>query len=359
MRAEGVSYHPDSPVPDLPPHAALRPRALLGLVLTAVTLASCAHGNDLYVLAEGNFKERDFERALKRYRKLGSEECTPEGSRRLCCAALLGEAESLLALQEREASLKTYERCRQECPTDTEVRRRQYLAEHASDPEGDPRTVNSTFTVEHVLGGLGERDKILWVGLFLDGEVVGHEPLVVHPGAHELEAEILLEARGPDRNGNVNKMSPVRLRSRQPVAVPGANYLRLTLAERAESSLAEDRMTLEIEVKSASEVKPEPRPSDPAVAAKLSIDLRVAGQDPKFPPELARHGDGWKVATEICVGPEGRVRSVKFLGPAPARDPRVDAIILETLRRWRYGAYRVDNVLTGFCHSHEVDLAAR
>jgi len=239
---------------------------------------------------------------------------------------------------------------------DPDVRRRQYLAEHASDPEGDPSTVNAVFTVENVLGGLGEREKILWLGLFLDGDPIGHEPLVVHPGSHDLEVELLLEARGPDRKGS---MSPVRLRSRQPVAVPGPNHLRVTLAERAAASLAEDRMTLDLEVKSASDVKPEPRPSDPAVAAKLTIDLRVAGQDPKFPPELARHGEGWKVPTRICIGPEGRVRSVTFLGPAPARDPRVDAIILETLRRWRYGAYRVDNVLTGFCHDHDVDLAAR
>jgi hypothetical protein len=354
-----VSYHAESAVTEIrPTRAALRPRVLVGLALTAVALAGagCAHGNDLYALADGNFKERDFERALKRYRKLGSEECTPEGTRHLCCAALLGEAESLLALQEREASLQAFERCRQECPTDTDVRRQQFLAEHASDPEGDPRTVSSVFTVEYVLGGLGEREKILWVGLFLDGELVGHEPLMVHPGDHELEAEILLEARGPDKSGS---MSPVRLRSRQPVSVPGPSYLRVTLAERAASSLAEDRMALDIEVKSASDVHAEPAPSDPAVARKLNIDLRVAGQDPKFPPELARHGDGWKVNTEICVGPEGRVRSLKFLDAAPAHDPRADAIILEAVRRWRYGAYRVDNVLTGFCHAHQIDLAAR
>jgi hypothetical protein len=353
-----VSYHADCAVTEIraTPAAALRPRVLLGIALTAALGGSCAHGNDLYVQADGNFKERDFERALKRYRKLGSEECTPEGTRRLCCAALLGEAEALLALQERQSSLKAFERTRQECPTDTEVRRRQYLAEHASDPEPDATTVNSVFTVEHVLGGLGERDKILWVGLFLDGEFVGHEPLVVHPGAHELEAEILLEARGPDRKGG---SSPVRLRSRQPVAVPGPSYLRVTLAEQAASSLPEDRMALEIEVKSAGEVRAEPAPSDPAVARKLSLDLRVAGQEPRFPPELARHGEGWKVNTEICVGPDGRVRSVKFLDAAPAHDPRVDAIILETVRRWRYGAYRVDNVLTGFCHTHPIDLAGR
>jgi hypothetical protein len=327
----------------------------LGVVLVAL-LAGCAHGNDLYVQAEGNFKERDFDGALKRYRKLGSEECAPEGNHRLCCAGLLGEAESLLALQERQAALGAFERCRQECPMDVEVRRRQYLAEHANDPEGDPATVTSVVNVEYLLTGLSDRDKILWVGLFLDGELVGHEPLTVHPGAHELEAEILLEARGPDRKGG---MSPVRLRARQPIPVPGTDYVRITLAERVDASLAEDRMALEMETKPARDAPVEPKPADPAVASKLNLDLRVAGHDPQFPTELSRRGAGWKVRTEICVGPEGRVRSVKFLGAAPAHDPRVDAIILESLRRWRYGAYRVDNVLTGFCHPHEVDLAAR
>jgi hypothetical protein len=347
-----VGYHG----PRVPPTtAAPRTSAALGLVLMAsVALGACAHGNDLLVAAQGNYGERDFEGALKRYRKLGGEECAPEGTRRLCCAALLGEAESLLALQERQAALKSFERCRQECPTDTDVRRKLFLAEHAQDPESDASTVTATFTVEHVLAGLGERDKIQWVGLFLDGELVGHEPLVVHPGAHELEAELLLDARGSSRGG-----TPVRLRSRQTISVPGPSYVRLTLAERAESSLAEDRMSLDLEVKSASDVVAVAKPSDPAVAAKLTVDLRVAGENPRFPSDLARHGEGWKMRTEICVGPEGRVRSVRFLDASPAHDPRVDAILLEAVRRWRYGAYRVDNVLTGFCHEQDIDLAAR
>jgi hypothetical protein len=352
-----VSYHADSAVIETSPtpRAAPRPRALLGLLLIAAAFAgSCAHGNDLYVLAEENFRERDFDGALKRYRKLGREECVPEGNHRLCCQGLLGEAEALLALQERQSALTAFEKCRQECPMDGEVRRRQYLAEHATDPEGDPSTVTATFNVEHAMGGLGERDKILWIGLFVDGEFVGHEPLTVRPGAHELEAEILLEARGPDRKGS---MSPVRLRARQPIPIPGTGYIRVTLAERIDASLAEDRMALELEARPTRDAPVEAKPSDPAVASKLNLDLRVAGQDPRFPPELTRRGAGWKVKTEICVGPEGRVRSVKFLGAAPAHDPRVDAIILETLRRWRYGAYRVDNVLTGFCHPHDVDLA--
>jgi hypothetical protein len=320
-----------------------------------LALGACAHGNDLLVAAQGSYGERDFESSLKRYRKLGDEECAPEGNHRLCCAGLLGAAQSLLSLQERDQALKTFERTRQECPTDLDVRRQLYLAEHASDPEADPATVPATFTVEHVLGGLDDDEKVLWVGLFLDGEFVGHEPLTVHPGAHDLEAEVLLEARGPEKG---ESRSPVRLRARQPIGVPGPNYIRLTLANRADASLAEDRLALEMEVRSASDFTPvAPKAPTAEVAAKLSIDLRVAGHDPKFPPELARHGDGWKMRTEICVAPEGRVRSIKFLDAAPAHDPRVDAILLETVRRWRYGAYKVDGVLTGFCHEHQINLA--
>jgi outer membrane biosynthesis protein TonB len=205
-----------------------------------------------------------------------------------------------------------------------------------------------------VLGGLGDEEKVSWVGLFLDGELIGHEPLMVHPGAHDLDVEILIETHGAEKGAH----NPVRLRARQPIAVPGPSYLRLTLTERADASLAEDRLTLDLEVRSPSDVVPTaPRPPTADVAAKLNLDLRVAGHDPKFPPELARHGDGWKMPTEICVGPEGRVRSIKFTASAPAHDPRVDAIVLETVRRWRYGAYKVDNVLTGFCHQHEINLA--
>jgi hypothetical protein len=316
--------------------------------------ASCAHGNDLLVAAQGDVGERDFEHALKRYRKLSGEECAPDGNHRLCCAALLGEAESLLALQERQAALSSFQRCRQECPTDLDVRRRMYLAEHASDPESDPATVAAPFTVEHVLGGLADEEKLSWVGLFLDGEFIGREPLMVHPGAHDLEAEVLLDARNAEKGGR----SPVRLRAHQPIAVPGPSYIRLTLTERADASLPEDRLTLEMEVHAPGEVvATAPRPPTADVAAKLNLDLRVAGHEPKFPPELARHGEGWKMRTEICIGPEGRVRSVKFLDPAPAHDPRVDAVLLETVRRWRYGAYKVDNVLTGFCHQHDINLA--
>jgi outer membrane biosynthesis protein TonB len=83
----------------------------------------------------------------------------------------------------------------------------------------------------------------------------------------------------------------------------------------------------------------------------------MTGSDPKFPPEFVQRGSGWRVRTEICVAPDGRVQAIQFVDTAPAHDPVVDATILETVRRWRYGAYKVDGALHGFCHLHEVDLA--
>jgi hypothetical protein len=337
----------------------LNDRALLVLVLACLG-ASCSHGQSLLNAADSSFHERDYGDAAKRYRKLSAEECTPEGTGRLCCAGLLGEAESLLAVSERQAALKAFERCRQECPTNMEVRRKQYLAEHASDPEreGAP-TTSATFTVEHVLGTLSDRAKILWVGLFLDGDVVGREPIGVHPGSHDLEAEALLDAPG----GRGVEARPVRLRARQTFEVPSHGEMswpasvRLTLGERSDASLPEDRTTLEMEVNRPQTPPPALKPAEAEAARHLGVELRMSGNDPKFPSDLAQHGAGWRVRTEICVSPEGRVQSIKFLDTAPAHEPRVDATILETIRRWRYGSYKVDGVLRGFCHPHEVDLA--
>jgi hypothetical protein len=38
------------------------------------------------------------------------------------------------------------------------------------------------------------------------------------------------------------------------------------------------------------------------------------------------------------------------------REPSVDAAILEGVRRWRYGAFKVDGKSYGFCHPHVLDL---
>jgi TonB family protein len=329
----------------------------LALVFYGACLAaSCSHGQGLLSKADGSFQERDYESSLERYRKLTGEECAPEGSSRLCCAGLLGEAESLLALSERQAALKAFERCRQECPTLPDVRRKQFLAEHAMDPEAQDTPAPVTFTVEHVLGSLSDRAKLVWVGLFLDGEVVGREPLSVRSGSHDLEAEALLDAPG----GKGVQARPVHLRARQPFHLPARGeriltpHVRLTFGERANASLPEDRTTLEMEVSGAPPVRePLPTPRPPG----LGIELRVSGTDPKFPDNLAQRGSGWRVRTEICVAADGRVQSVQFVDTAPAHDPVVDATILEAVRRWRYGAYKVDGVARGFCHPHEVDLA--
>jgi hypothetical protein len=52
------------------------------------------------------------------------------------------------------------------------------------------------------------------VGLFLDGEVVGREPLSVRSGTHELEAEALLDA--PGGKGCRPARAPARAAALQP-----------------------------------------------------------------------------------------------------------------------------------------------
>lgn len=344
-----------------------RGRGALALVAVGLLVGACAHGNDLLASADGGLRDRDFEYALKRYRKLSSEECNPEGSQRLCCAGVIGEGRALMALQERQAAIKAFEHGRAECPTDVEVRRQLFLAEHATDPENNDATTQASFTVEHVLSGLGPREKITWVGVFLDGEIVGHDPIAVHPGSHDLDAELLLQAQGAAKGSQT-----VRLRARQPLDVPAGSVgaftknIRLTLTERADASLAEDRLALALELVPLVEATPAPAGARVTTIgkagdtpARLDTDLRVTGTDPKFPADLAKHGSGWKMRTRICVGPEGQVKSIAFLDTAPAHEPRVDAIVLETVRRWRFGSYRVDGVLQGFCYDTDIDLASK
>jgi hypothetical protein len=192
--------------------------------------------------------------------------------------------------------------------------------------------------------------------------------MAVTPGNHELEAEAFVEVRGA-----AGARRPVRLRARHPLTVaPGAGVAelaataRLTLGERPDASLPEDRIVFQMEVTplapAGEAAAPAPAiPGAPAVvdrvlAQHLGLELRVSGDAPRVPPELLRRGQGWKMKTELCISPHGRVERVRFLEPAPAHDPRVDAAVLEALRRWRYGAYRVNGVLQAFCHALAVDL---
>jgi hypothetical protein len=345
-------------------------RLSLLAALAALGLAgACATPAETLARADGNYRDRDFERALRKYREVRTEACAPRGDRRLCCPAMIGEGQALIELQERHAGLAALERARSECPYDLEVRRKLYLANHASDPESNAQTSSVAFIVDNQIGKLSERARIAWLGIFLDGEVVGREPSNLAPGEHELEGEAMIEARDGGRT------TPVRLSARTSVHVPGGrdaaphwqSTIRIVLGERPGASLPEDRMTFQMEATplAAPGSTPATPPAAPAGAPQLSpalsqhlgLELRVSGNAPRVPPELLRRGEGWKMRSEICVAPDGHVDAIKFLEPSPAHDPRVDAAVLEALRRWRYGGYRVNGVLQGFCHPLAVDLA--
>ena len=349
--------------------AAFRRRARVVGIGTVIflTVVGCASGDQLLNAAQSDFRERDFQGALGRYRDLGREQCVPDKSPRLCCAALIGEADALVALEEAQAALRAYEHGRAQCPDNLEVRRKHYLAQHASDPEPTGPESTASFAVEHLLGSLGDGARILWVGVFLDGELVGRDPSPVRPGKHDLEAEALVEGRGSSSSGS----RTVRLHARQPLVVPAhttstdlRGTIRLIFGERAEASMPDNRLSFDMEVTPLRPAGSEPpaaaaKPGDGMLTAHVGRDLRVSGGDPRIPADLVRRGDGWKVPTEVCVKADGKVDSVEFLRPTPARDPRADAAILEAVRRWRYGSYKVNGALKPFCHPHDIDLAAR
>jgi outer membrane biosynthesis protein TonB len=95
------------------------------------------------------------------------------------------------------------------------------------------------------------------------------------------------------------------------------------------------------------------------LAEHLGMSMRTEGSPPRVPRELLRAGEGWKIPAELCVTPQGRVDLIRLLQPGAGRDPRVDAAILEAVRRWSYGQYVLNGVPQPFCHALIIDLAGR
>jgi hypothetical protein len=348
------------------------PLPLVAWLLVAVAGASCASSPERLYDADRRFEDREFGRALAGYREVAERECAVGADAALCCDALRGQAESLRELQEAQESLRVLRRARGQCPFDLQVRRRLYEAEHPQIETDTPPAASSvTFSLEMHFGTLGERAKVVWAGLFFDGQLATREPVAARPGQHEVETEIYLDVPG---GGGDRGPRRLRLAASKTVTVPSGGSttavtgkVTLRLEERR-ASLPEERFTLTLEGGElvpgvAGSTPPPPKPNagplDRILAEHLGISMRTSGGRPKVPRELLRAGQGWKIPTELCVSPQGRVEMLRILAPAPAREPRVDASIFDTIRRWRYGQYILNGVPQPFCHALLVDLGGR
>lgn len=326
--------------------------------LTVFTLAGCAHSGDKLATAERRLAEHAYGNAVRLFQEVGRDECA-EGDSPLCCRALLGEAEALLGAGERQAALQAFGRCRERCPQDLTVRRRQYLAEHALDEEPTEAERSLSLSLAYVLDRVSDDVRLIWAGVFLDGEPVGREIMAARPGPHAVEAEVILEVLGGPQRGK-----RLRLRDGKTVTVSRSwsaprLALRLRIEQGADASGGRLELTvLENETPTAADSPPAVDDKQGQILSRhVGFALRESGNPPRLPPDLVRQGKGWTVPLDLCVGPAGRVERVRFVAEAPGREPLVDAAVLESVRRWRYGTYRVGDTPRGFCHPIEVDLA--
>lgn len=322
----------------------------------------CTHSPDILREAQLRFEDREFGRALPGFRKVSAKECE-KGEGAMCCAALLGEADSLAGMDERHNAVASYRRARTQCPFDVTVRRKLFLAEHAGDPEVSTAPASVSFQIDHRFVGLGPRVRLVWLGLFLDGETIGRGPIAVHAGNHEVEVEAFLEIiatkENPARQLRLRAVRPVVVSAVGPSSVLGG-VIQLLFAETLREPVVEARYRLELTVSPLgpeSAMKMEtPKTAAPMLEQHLGMNLRETGDRPKIPRALLKAGPGWTALSELCVNPEGRVESIRFLRPSPVHDPVVDAAIVDALRRWRYGRYVLNGVPQPFCHSLLVDL---
>ncbi len=334
-----------------------------GILLGLGWLCACAHSPDILREAQGRLDDREFGRALAGFREVSEKECAA-GEGALCCAALLGAADSLAALDERQNAISSYRRAQNQCPFDVTVRRKLFLTEHAGDPEITTAPASVSFQVEHRFMGLGTRIHLVWLGLFLDGEVIGPGPLPVRTGTHEIEVEAFLDIattkENPGRRLRLRAVRPLDVSGIGPSSVLGG-VIQLLFTESPREPVVEARYSLELNVSTlgpATALKMETKKTEaPVLEQHLGMNLRETGEPPKIPRALLKSGPGWTAASELCVNPEGRVESLRFLGPSPVHNPVVDAAIVEALRRWRYGRYVLNGVPQPFCHSLSVDLS--
>jgi protein TonB len=90
-----------------------------------------------------------------------------------------------------------------------------------------------------------------------------------------------------------------------------------------------------------------PAPSESAVSPLEAAYLRLYQTYPNLPRSLWVHGRIYTVAVQMCITAEGRVDEVTLKQGAA---PELDALVLSTLRTWRYRSRIVQGKPRAFCH---------
>jgi hypothetical protein len=342
----------------------MRARGILASVFWAtLAAAGCAHTPEILAEARGKYALHDYDDALAGYREAAAQACT-EGATPSCCEALSGEGDSLMGQGERMGAAKAFARAARDCPYDLTVRRKLYLAQTslAADETGSRRTI--TLTLEHDVAKLGARVQIVWVAAFFDGQLVGREPLVTRAGRHDVEAEAFLRLSTGTRGGDGARAGElVRLTAHAELGIPArmpssqlVGVVRLAFDDRG-LVVAVPKFSSDETATAAPEA--DANAAGPDMSRAAAKGLLLSGEDPRIPTNLRRPGAHWRSHIRVCVEPGGHVTTLRFLElPAPA-EPRIDAAIVEALRRWRHRPYTAEGKTANFCYDDLLNLAVQ
>jgi hypothetical protein len=323
----------------------------------AVAGAGCTSIADRLARADQQRHDLAFGSALGQYRAVGQDACS-EGSEgdAACCRALLGEAVCSLELGERASAIHAAERARRRCPHDLEARRLLHEVRRPEAVTPVPPAYRVPLAIEVDPRGLPRAARVTWLAVFVAGVPVGTEAIELGPGTHEVEAELAL---APPAG---REEPPMLLHDRGTLTVSGAGapggearLLRLTV-----DASPTPRLTLTIQPLVPLPIGPMAKlPPEQALIflQKIGPALRESAPRPRVPPEHRRRGPHWEMPVTLCVDPSGNVTTLRLASTGPGRHPRVDGAVLDAVRAWRYGVFRLNGVAQAYCHDEALDLA--
>jgi hypothetical protein len=323
-------------------------------VLVGATLGGCAH-NDPNIQR----LRADPGKALQSARRDVAKEClghdpTPEA----CCSALLDEGDALVAGNQTQAAIDSYELARTRCPRFPDSRRRLFLARpQPASTDAAPISIDAMVKLDLDVQ-LGDDVRLAWYSAYVDGEPVDHGrgKMWLATGLHEIAVELYLQPITPGTLGG-----PIRIDVAHPIELPRAlarqgdivgGSLIWLRDNRGAGGIAE-RVTADAEAIAFRRWQPPPKGAVAEVATPGPPVMLAPpiGAAQLITPEAERYTDAVKhvefsALLKICVNDKGTVDDIAAM---TTTNPGVIPDLSIAVRRWVYRPYHVSGHAVPFC----------
>jgi hypothetical protein len=335
-------------------------------VVAIVLVVGCGHPglNDA-----GKQREVDPAAAAPKYHAVARSECaTAPPNTDVCCEALAGEAESLIASGQRNAGLAAFDDALHTCPAHAGLRRRRHLARHAT-----PVATGSVTTNVQVSYRVNLKDdlKLRMHAAFIDGQLLAKKEVSLTTGSHYLEVEAYVSAAAEREHGIM------RVAAERPFVIPRElareklldAYFTVTVSDAGAPAIPSERLRVDVDAGSvkpaedllkmvAESMRAGPRPPPPPPPARppeqrtvqlLPPNVGKALLDPSSSiqlPEPDSQLKGWMLL-KVCVTMEGAVNDVVLIHTT---NPALTGPTFAMIRKWRYRPYLLGGLPYPFCH---------